>query len=713
MDIGLILLLLTVVANVVMGLFSISKTQRTAQNYYFLSMTLALICWAGSSYLVDNAQDLGVRQVAAYVTYGGAFLVISSLFLFSVVFKHSYANPVRVVSWKQTLLLAMGVVFASSPLVVGKVVPRDTYTDVTPGPLLFVYIAILVVLFICVTYNIFKVIRYSANEKHRKQAKLIFVGSATAFVLVLITNAIIPIINGSYATAILGPPTTLILVGTILYSIIKHQLFDIRAAVTRGLAYLMSIASLVVVYSGIIYIITGVFIRDTSMSWQFRLAFIAIALLSAFIFSPIKRFFDSLTAGIFYRNSYSSEKFIDEFSEYVVKNYKIDKLIKAAMKVLERYLQPESVAFVIRTEEEGRYFIKSDASRLPTEGEISEISQALNGITESVVHVHQLPESKQAAAAILKEYGASLLVRLMVGKERLGYLVLSEKKNGQGYTSRDSFVLGLVSEELALAVQNALRFREIEGFNEKLLREVSEATHDLRASNAKLKALDSAKDEFISMASHQLRTPLTSIKGYLSMVLEGDAGQMNQEQTKMLQQAFASAQRMVYLISDLLNVSRIQTGKFVIDAKDVYLPVVVEEELRQVEEAARVKNIALIYNKPDAFPTLRLDDNKIRQVMMNFIDNAIYYTPQGGEVVVSLVEKPKSVDFTVTDNGIGVPKAEQHKLFTKFYRAQNARKARPDGTGLGLFMAQKVIIASGGAVIFRSKENIGSTLPKN
>ena len=89
---------------------------------------------------------------------------------------------------------------------------------------------------------------------------------------------------------------------------------------------------------------------------------------------------------------------------------------------------------------------------------------------------------------------------------------------------------------------------------------------------------------------------------------------------------------------------------------------------------------------------------------MNFSDNAIYYTPSGGTITVGLQDKPDSVELTVSDNGIGVPKTEQHHLFTKFYRAGNAKKARPDGTGLGLFMAQKVIVAQGGAIIFHSED---------
>jgi signal transduction histidine kinase len=242
-----------------------------------------------------------------------------------------------------------------------------------------------------------------------------------------------------------------------------------------------------------------------------------------------------------------------------------------------------------------------------------------------------------------------------------------------------------------------------------LLEENKQVVGQLKLSNAKLRLLDRTKDDFISMASHQLRTPLTSVKGYISMVLDGDAGKISELQRKLLNQSFISSQRMVYLISDLLNVSRLRTGKFIIEPIATNLADVIDSEVEQLQETAKSRELHLIYKKPEHFPTLMLDENKVRQVIMNFIDNAIYYTPSGGTITINLVDRPQAIEFTVVDDGMGVPKAEQHHLFGKFYRAHNAKRARPDGTGLGLFMAKKVIIAQGGAVIFRSQEGKGST----
>jgi signal transduction histidine kinase len=153
-------------------------------------------------------------------------------------------------------------------------------------------------------------------------------------------------------------------------------------------------------------------------------------------------------------------------------------------------------------------------------------------------------------------------------------------------------------------MQNALHFEEIQKFNATLQEKVDAATRKLRTTNEKLKKLDETKDEFISMASHQLRTPLTSVKGYLSMVLEGDAGPLKPQQEELLKQSYMSSQRMVNLIADLLNLSRLNTGKFVIDAAPTDLRVVVDQEVSQLRESAKSKQIQVNWEMPVSFSLL-------------------------------------------------------------------------------------------------------------
>ena len=293
----------------------------------------------------------------------------------------------------------------------------------------------------------------------------------------------------------------------------------------------------------------------------------------------------------------------------------------------------------------------------------------------------------------------SIYASKLVARGRLvGVMIVGSLNAVDEFKQFEERLLERLGDAVGVALDNKLLFEE----NQQVLKQLQKA-------NVRLRELDKTKDEFISMASHQLRTPLTTIKGYLSMVLDGDMGTVKKEQKEMLQHAFDSSNRMVYLIADLLNVSRLQTGKFVIENKPTDLAGVVEGEVQQLGEQAASREIRMTYHKPDNFPMLNLDETKIRQVVMNFLDNALYYTPKGGSVTVNLAATDKEVSYTVVDTGVGVPRNLQHHLFSKFYRADNARKMRPDGTGLGLFMAKKVIAAQGGAIIFKSTEGKGST----
>lgn len=292
--------------------------------------------------------------------------------------------------------------------------------------------------------------------------------------------------------------------------------------------------------------------------------------------------------------------------------------------------------------------------------------------------------------------GSVYLTKLFAHNTVIGVLMVGLE--GKLPTIDDMELVERISTPAGVTLDNRLLYEE----NQRFLQQ-------LQATNNHLKELDAAKDEFIALVSHQLRTPLTSIKGFLSLVLEGDTGPVSDEQRSMLQHAFESSQRMVYLIADLLNASRLRSGKFVIMNRETYLPDLVEAEIGELQSTAKSRNIQLTFERPDNFPKLMLDETKIRQVVMNFLDNALFYTPAGGSVRAALTASDSEVTFTVKDTGLGVPQAERDKLFGQYYRANNAKKVRPEGTGLGLYMAKKVVDAQGGSVIFESEEGKGST----
>ena len=188
----------------------------------------------------------------------------------------------------------------------------------------------------------------------------------------------------------------------------------------------------------------------------------------------------------------------------------------------------------------------------------------------SFVQRHELLDSG------LEQFATALMIK---SRELAVGLIVGPRQDGSEYNPSDLSILSSVTNEFALTLENAIQFEEIKKFNLTLQEKIDDATRKLRRANEKLKQMDETKDEFISMASHQLRTPLTSMKGSVRMVLEGDAGKITALQRKLLDQAFISSQRMVYLIADLLNVSRLRTGKFIIENKPTNLADVVDTEV--------------------------------------------------------------------------------------------------------------------------------------
>ena len=229
--------------------------------------------------------------------------------------------------------------------------------------------------------------------------------------------------------------------------------------------------------------------------------------------------------------------------------------------------------------------------------------------------------------------------------------------------------------------------------------------------NRRLKEVDQMKTEFISVASHQMRTPLSAIKWVLRMILDGDLGPLNAQQKEMLTKGYQTNERMIYLINDLLNVSRIEEGRFQYRFVHTSLEEVVEGIIQETYNSVTKKGIKFSYNKsPTPLPRVTIDPQKIHLVLQNLFDNAIKYTPQGGRVIVSLQRDRNQIVFSIKDTGVGVPHDQQRHIFAKFFRADNVIRMQTDGSGLGLFIAKSIIEKHGGAIWFESMEGKGTTV---
>jgi len=226
---------------------------------------------------------------------------------------------------------------------------------------------------------------------------------------------------------------------------------------------------------------------------------------------------------------------------------------------------------------------------------------------------------------------------------------------------------------------------------------------DLKSANTRLLSLDKQKSEFVSIATHQLRAPLTAMKGYTSLILEGDFGEINKETKQAVSRIYDSANTLTNIVNDYLNISRIELGTMKYNFTTLDLKELVDNVIGELRPNLEKKGLKLSFTTtPDGVNTrfmIHADKDKLKQVVANLVDNSIKYTPSGS-IDISIVKNTleRKVTLSIRDTGVGISKDVMPKLFAKFVRAENANKQNIYGTGLGLYIAKQIVDAHKGHI---------------
>lgn len=710
--IGLVVTTGVVVAVVSLGVMTFFADKVHTYIYFFHAMCVSIIIWTLANFLLNNPAALALDSHELTRINEVAFAAGYGILLSALLFTYYFPTRKRVASSEVIgviLLASLTLVSSFFESVVGGVDLTIDGAQYDVGEWVWIYIIGFTITLALIYRNLTRASGEAETARQKNQKKFILLGFAASAGAGLILNLVIPVVTGEWQTTEIGPLVVLAMVSIVAYTIVKHGLFDVKMTVVRGSGYGLTLLVLALLYYLVAYTISHVIFGNNMRELDTVQAVnMALALLLAFLFQPVRHFFDKITDRLFYRDTYDTDDFYTRINNALSMHLSLRGLLRKIAGILVENMKANSAFFFVATED--NQYVVAGSARYPkvSPPDLRAIQQYYQRGGHRM-SVYQLLDAQHPLIHIMNLHNISVIVPLRRSSGLVGFLALGNRHNGQ-YDSRDLRVLTTIAGEIVVAIENALSVLEVRELNTTLQQRVREATKELRESNNQLRHLDEVKDEFLSIASHQLRTPLTSVKGYISLVLDGDAGKINDQQRHLLEEAFTSSQRMVHLIEDFLNMSRLQTGRFVIDRHESDVVQMISDEVSHLANTAKARNLTLSFKKKGALPTsMNVDESKLRQVVMNFIDNAMYYSDPGDDISISVERQDEYLVFRVVDSGIGVPEEAQKHLFGKFYRAGNARNRRPDGTGVGLYLAKKVVTEHGGEIIFSSVENQGST----
>lgn len=288
-------------------------------------------------------------------------------------------------------------------------------------------------------------------------------------------------------------------------------------------------------------------------------------------------------------------------------------------------------------------------------------------------------DGSKEAREKLESLGAHLAVPLLQGDSLIGLMLLGGKQSGSAFSSRDIEFAELVASSAVASIQKA-KFYES----------------------------DRTKTEFVSVAAHELLTPITAMRGYLSMVLVDGMGQVDERARGYLGKVAASADRLAALVRDLLSVSRLESGRIRMELKPTDVATVIRSAIDQLAPIAATKGLRLSFELREPVPLAMADSDRLMEVLVNLIGNAVKYT-LAGSVTVSAWEDGGKVSVSVADTGLGIAPEARERLFEKFYRVRTAETEAIEGTGLGLYVTKSMVEAMGGTISVESAVGKGST----
>ena len=693
------------VFNIILGVTVFFRKKGLLSIFFFL-FTVSVSVWASSIYLSEYTLSHSMALIWMKITFISSSLMPLLLYYFARLFP-----DYKEITNFEKMLIIIPIIISFLTLNNDIVTGIEQIKPITPSfgsfyNVFFTYFLSFILISFFILFR--KLISFSGIRK--AQTQYVFVGLLVALLLGMLTNLFLPSL-GYQQYGKLGPFSIVFFVALTTYAIIKHHLMDIRLIIVKSITYSLLFITITLVYTFFIFIL-GAFVFQGFTGIEAYWASMIVALVIAFTIQPIKRVFTRWTDRIFFKDNYNFEELTSKLNEVATSTIVLPELLFKFLNSLMEEMRITRGALILI--EKGKIY----------ETESIGYKQAINLLPKEIKHlvndnkIEVFDEIKEGdfSKDIMRSYNTSLILHLKTEGEIIGFLFLGEKKSGDIYSFQDIRVLEIITDQVALGIQNAKAYGKTQKFNLVLKAEIDRATKELRDVNDRLVQADKSKDEFISLASHEIRTPIAALEGYLSMLnLQKVDIKARDEIAK---RSYESVERLSTLVKDLLDVSRIDQKRIKLNKQPTRLERLIQRAMEGFELQTRDKKIYIKFQKPEKMlPEANIDPERVGEVFNNLISNAIKYTYKGG-ITISLEEKDNMAQITVSDTGMGIPKNAIPHLFQKFYQAETASSVLSNergGTGLGLYISKNIVEMHGGKIWVESTEGKGTafyfTLP--
>lgn len=695
-----------------LALLVLKKNPRLKINQIFFWLTLSIFLWMIFIFFENEINNVNLASICLQFDFAMGSCIVGFFLLFAVYFPD---RDQVLAGWKKILLCLVCGFFALLPFsgwLIGDFSIKNQGIRYEPGSFYDIYSVFMLGMIVWGSYILIrKYFRFTGQKRLQVLYVLISFG---------LTGLITAVINLFFANNLpieisrIGIYCFVIFIGSTAYAIIRYHLMDIRVIIQKSLVFTFSLVFISAIYALIIFSVSYL-AKGLSLNWLIFSA--GLSVLIIIITLPIlERKFTKLTDKIFFKAPINYKEALKTLNYIFATEIKFSQLLANTKKILLDTFKLKSVNFyfcnekkytslaaeakrgilLLKNSKQANYLIKYF-----TAAKTNHNILIREDLARETLAVKDIMQVKKLLAG-LNQLACELIMPIFGQKELLGLICLGSKLDDNPYFTQDIEWLDIIAKQFGLALEMSLVYENLEEL-------VNQRTKELKLANQKLKEISAAKSEFVSVASHQLKTPLSIIRNIFSLLIAGDLGKISKDQADYGQRGLSHSEKLIKLINILLNISRIETGRLNMEISSNNINDLIKERTSAFDSIIKNKKINIKFLLNSKIPPLKFDKNLIAEVIDNLIDNAVKYTPQG-QITLITEKIPNAIRFKISDTGLGIAIGQESRLFRRFIRGVEKSKVYIAGTGLGLYFCRRVIEAHDGKIWAESKGvNQGST----